>query len=236
MSTWPQAKTAENAVVIPTHCLFGSGGVVCVHVEGRLTDFVVHDAGAAIDEFASNGGQIANPVKLLRGLLQQRGFVITDEGFISSPHLRMEEIAPAVAQVANAAREASDYLLDRWRPVIRRDFKKVLRSLLETEFPHLKSHPMEIGASTRQHRFDFALDMKRGGVLLLDAVSHDQSAINASVIRNLDVRNGNLARVEQRIIYDDAQDWRAADLNLLSLGAKPVPFSRAQEVIERLAA
>ena len=40
---------------------------------------------------------------------------------------------------------------------------------------------------------------------------------------------------DQRIIYDDQEEWTTADLNLLQVGAPAIPFSRSAEVIYRLA-
>lgn len=236
MDEWPRPRALESVVAVPTHCMFGSGKVIRVYVAGGGARVVVHDGGAAIDELSSSGGRMPNAVKLLRGFLRPWGFSVTDRGEITSPLVPVADLAPTVALVANAAKEASDFLLDRWKPVIRRDFKQALRTLLEAEFPQLKQEVRLSGQSTKQHRFDFSIPTKEGGELLIDAVAHEQSAISASVLKNIDVRNIAGKRVIQRVIYDDAQEWRAEDLNLLKLGATPVPFSRAQGVIERIAA
>jgi hypothetical protein len=52
----------------------------------------------------------------------------------------------------------------------------------------------------------------------------------------LDVRAIRDPLLEQRIVYDDKEDWTPADLNLLQVGATVVPFSRSSEAIRRLAA
>jgi hypothetical protein len=40
----------------------------------------------------------------------------------------------------------------------------------------------------------------------------------------------------QRIVYDDQDDWKAADLSLLGLGATVIPFTKIRPVLGRLAA
>ena len=69
----------------------------------------------------------------------------------------------------------------------------------------------------------------------MDAVSNDASSINARLVANLDVKATNDPMIDQRIVYDDAQRWTAADLNLLQVGATIVPFSQSKHVIPRIA-
>jgi hypothetical protein len=238
LARWPQPRETGGRIVVPTHCMFGSGGVVRVVIEGRGDSFVVHDGGAAIDEFASGGGEMPGAAKLLRSFLRDGGFGVNDKGEIHSPVIPRADLPPTIALIANAAKEASEHLTDRWKPKVRRDFRLELRKLLRAEFPHLRveEEVRYAGKSAKQHRFAFSVPMAAGGQLLIDAVAHEQSAISASVLRNLDVRNANAGGLEQRVIFDDSEEWRAEDLNLLKLGATPVPFSRAHDVLGRFAA
>ena len=236
LAGWPQAREVGQRIAVPTLVLYGSGGVVRVYVEGGVNEFVVHDGGGAIDQFSNCGGSFPNTEKLVRSHLHGQGFVVTAEGYISSPKVDFSERASAIALVANASRDVSEFLIDRWKPVIRRDFKKALRELLEAEFPHLKRQVRKVGESNKAHRFDFMLPTPDGGELLVDAVAHEQSAITSSVVKNLDVSRANPAGIVQRVIYDDSQQWSAEDLNILRIGAVPIRFSQAQTVLERLAA
>ena len=38
----------------------------------------------------------------------------------------------------------------------------------------------------------------------------------------------------QRIVYDDEEDWRASDLNLLQMATTIVPFSKVNRALERI--
>jgi hypothetical protein len=71
--------------------------------------------------------------------------------------------------------------------------------------------------------------------LIIDAVAHDASSINARVVANLDIKSVGDPLIDQRIVYDDQEEWTPADLNLLQVGAPAIPFSRSEEVIYRLA-
>jgi hypothetical protein len=109
--------------------------------------------------------------------------------------------------------------------------------MLEIRFPkHVVRNAVIVGASNKPHRFDSMVRLSGEKQLILDAVTREASSINAALVAHLDVRNANLPNVEQRIIYDDTENWTAADLALLKIGAPPVPFSRASQVLERLAA
>jgi post-segregation antitoxin (ccd killing protein) len=141
-----------------------------------------------------------------------------------------------VALVANASKDAEAFLLSRWKPKVRRNFKKMLRTLLEQEFPHLHPEFRLLGSSQKQHTFDFAVDRSRGGLVLLDAVHNDANAISSAIARNVDVSRLVRHEIEQRIVYDDEEEWRAEDLNLLSLGAKVIPLSQASAIVAKLAA
>ena len=92
-----------------------------------------------------------------------------------------------------------------------------------------------VGASDKAHKFANVVSFANGNKLIVDAVANDPQSVNSRVVANLDVKSKNDPRIAQRIVYDDEDDWLRADLNLLNVGATVVPFSRAQEVIQRVA-
>jgi hypothetical protein len=117
-----------------------------------------------------------------------------------------------------------------------RDFKKLLAEFLIKRFDDRVVHgEFVIGHSNKPHKFANVVSLNGERKLIIDPVSNDSSSINARVVANLDVKANGNPNIIQRIIYDDEDDWSAADLNLLQVGATAVPFSRAGDVIERLA-
>lgn len=64
----------------------------------------------------------------------------------------------------------------------------------------------------------------------------EASSINSVLAANVDVKQAALKDLLQRIVCDDEDDWKAADIGLLGIGATVVPFSRSRPVLERLAA
>lgn len=236
LARWPAAQLLGNHVLVPTHCMYSSGSIVRVVVEGGRGEFKVHDAGGAIDEFSTVGAVNPKAISILRSHFRDRGIQTDKSGRLVSPAVQTDGLGPAIALIANASREAEDLLFSRWKPKVRRNFRQLLQQMLEAQFAHLKAEPEIEGASHKQHRFDFGIERGKGGLVLVDAVYNDPNAISSTVLRNLDVSRTEPGRFDQRIVYDDAEEWRAEDLNLLAIGAPLIPFSEAQSVISRLAA
>ena len=116
-----------------------------------------------------------------------------------------------------------------------RDFRQLLANFLADTFSKQLAEERIVGASNKPHKFANVISFANGRKFIVDAVANDPSSINARVIANLDVKSTNDPNIEQRIVYDDLESWSAADLNLLQVGANIVPFSRATEVIRRVA-
>jgi hypothetical protein len=112
-----------------------------------------------------------------------------------------------------------------------------LAEFLEGRFPKNVAHQVAIvGASNKVHKFANVITFDDGKRLIIDPVANDPSSVNARVVANLDVKATNDESIIQRIVYDDQEDWSPADLNLLSVGAPAIAFSRSATVIERLVA
>ncbi len=237
LAKWPGIGEQDGRVIVPTHCLYPSNGVITVIVEGGVSSFRVHDDGAALDELEASSGIIANPMGIMRSATRRHGVHITDAGVIYSPVLGVNELTAAIVLVANASKEAAHRLIDGMRPRPRRNFRFELEKLLESEFgrmPVRRSSPI-VGAH-KPHRFDYVVIVSEQRQLLIDGVTPDSSSINAAVVAHLDVKEAKLPNVVQRIVYDDGEAWKAEDLSLLSIGAPAVPFSRAREALKRAAA
>ena len=117
-----------------------------------------------------------------------------------------------------------------------RDFRLLLADFLSKRFDDRVTHgEFVVGNSNKRHKFANVVSLGGERKLIIDPVSNDASSVNARVVANLDVKAIGNPNLIQRIVYDDGDNWSAADLNLLQVGAVAVPFSRAGEVIERIA-
>jgi hypothetical protein len=117
-----------------------------------------------------------------------------------------------------------------------RDFKALLADFLAKRFDDRVDHnAIIVGHSTKPHKFANVVNLGHEKRLIIDPVAHEASSINARVIANLDVKAVEDPNIIQRIIYDDEESWSPADLNLLQVGAPVIAFSKASQVIERIA-
>ncbi len=62
---------------------------------------------------------------------------------------------------------------------------------------------------------------------MVDAVLPDANSINSHAIAHLDLNQLNDEKIVQRMVYDDDDNWDAADLNLLQMATTLVALSRA---------
>lgn len=241
MGEWPRVFEQDGEIIVPTHCLYPSNGSVTVSVCPAIGGhYLVTDRGGAYDEVGSSGSRLAPFVaaRMIKHLASGYGLTVDGNCLIRADRVKPDELMSAIILVANASKDAASDMLHRFKPRLRRNLKAELAELLEVQFPHhvLRNKVVVVGASNKPHRFDSAVRLSGDRQLVLDVVSREASSINAALVAHLDIKNANLARIEQRIIYDDDDKWSSADLNLLKIGAIPVPFSKAASVLERLAA
>ena len=234
MNAMCPVEDLEIGVRVTTQCLYPSNGLVRVFVNGGKGSVVVSDDGEALGEALAAGIVIENPEKLLRGFVKQRGLIIVN-GVIRTPVTPMEAAPVAILHVANVAKDAAHWLYEHGGLRRRSDFRELLSKFLANEFKQHVAETKLLGASQKSHTFANVISFANGRRFIVDAVSNDASSINARLVANLDVKANQDPMIDQRIIYDDAQSWPAADLMLLQNGATIVPFSQALPVIQRIA-
>lgn len=231
---WMPVDEKRDGVLVTTQCLYPSNGFVQVAVRGGVNAFHVSDEGGAIQEISGSGIHVSNPDTIVRHWLPEgcivRGGIIRTENPVS-----LQELSVMIAIVANASKEVADALFDRL-PVKRdRDFKRVVSDFLQKRFDdHVKHNELIVGASNTPHKFENVIALPNGKRLIVDPVLHEASSINARLVANLDVKNAKRKDIVQRIVFDDDEDWKPADLSLLSVGATAIPFSESRGVLDRL--
>lgn len=228
-------RQIEGGWRVSTHCMYPSNGLVEVTVRGGRNTFVASDEGGAIGEALSAGIPVRDYSRRVAHIVTEQGLKI-DDGVIFTPSMPLDAAPLGVLLVANAAQEVARWLYDHTKMPRTRDFRLVLAEFLKRRFSERLSHnSVIIGHSNKAHRFANVVSFPDGRRLIIDPVTNDPSSINARVVANLDVKAANDPGITQRIVYDDEENWSASDLNLLHVGATTVPFSRSEEVIERVA-
>lgn len=223
-----------DSVWVTTHCLYPSSAFVQVVVRGGASTYHVSDDGAGVREIEAAGAEIADPDKLLKHMVMKQGLSIKN-GVIRSPACDARALGLAIALVSNASRDVADWLFDHTKIERRRNFKVLLKQFLEQRFVDRVKQEVILGQSNKPHRFEHLIHLANGQRIIVDPVTHDPSSINSRVVANMDIRNAHYENLEQRIVYDDEEDWKPEDLNLLQVGAPiVVPFSKAANVLGRL--
>jgi len=234
---WTHLSSIERGVRVATHCLYPSNATVAVVVAQRGDGlFRVDDDGQALDEVSQSVLTSQQLPKLMSGIVRHRGCELTSRGEIISPCVKEAELRAAVILVANASKAAAEHLVSSVRPP-RKDMRRVIEDLLDLKFKDRWRRDGRIaGASNKEHGFDYIVRLANGRQLALDFVVPDASSVNSAVVAHLDVRQKKAADLEQRIVYDDTLPWRSEDIQLLKVGARPVPISSLKQSLERLAA
>lgn len=226
----------NGEIHITTHCLYPSNSAVSVIVRGSGNAYVVTDDGGAIGEIGSTGMREGPNDRQIRALVKAHGLEAKG-GVIYAPPVKFDEISAAVLLVANASKEVADWCLSHLRFTQPRNFRRDLSMLLKRHFhDNLKPDVPILGASNKPHKFGHVVYLPNDRLLLVDPVVNDASSINARVVANLDVRMAKNPNWKQIIIFDDSLKWASSDLKLLQVGAPIMPFSAAEQGIERLAA
>ncbi len=230
-----RVEASEDGIVATTHCMYPSNGLVRVTVRSGRETIVASDEGGAMGEALAAGIEVRNYDRTLSHLVREQGLII-QEGVIYTPQMPIESAPLAILLVANTSQEVARWMFDHGKIKRSRNFKALLAEFLMKRFDDRVAHgEFVIGHSNKAHKFANVVALDGDRKLIIDPVINDASSINARVVANLDVKAVKNPNIIQRIVYDDEDNWTPADLNLLQVGATPVAFSRASEVIERLA-
>jgi hypothetical protein len=226
-----------DGVQLTTQCMYPSNSLVHVVIRGAGASYVVSDQGGAVQEVAAAGGDASLADRKFRQLVERQGLNIRS-GVIYSPVVSPQELPAAIALIANTSKEVADRLFDQIKLKRDRNFKAMLRHLLKETYSDkaVRETPI-VGASNKAHKFENVIQLVSGQRITFDPVTKEPGSVAARVLANLDVQAAKHPNLEQRIVYDDIEDWQAADLNILLMSNTTlVPFSRVSDVLPRLTA
>lgn len=228
-------EAGDDFIRVTTQCMYPGGGLVQLAVRCGEDTFVVSDDGGAIRQIYAAGASLINPDKMINPMLKQMGLKI-GKGIIRAPACSSGDVAYSIAIVANASKAVADWLFSHVKIRPHYNFKEVVSNFLAASFQDNVRPETIVGNSNKLHKFDHIIRGPNGKQIIVDTVLRDSNSINARFAANMDVKNAGLEDVEQRIVYDDNDDWPVADLNLLRTSAALVRFSKAPEVFQRLVA
>lgn len=229
-------KEWGDSIRVSTQVLYPSNTAVTLTITGR-NQFVVSDAGGAVDEITGTGRWETPSERRMETLIANFGLKVS-RGEIFSPPVPMESLPSAIMLVANASKVVAEWASEHIRFTVTRNFKKDLEIVLAKHFNEsMKSNADILGDSNKPHKFAHVIYLPGKRQLIVDPVVNDASSINARVVANMDVRMRHDPLISQMIVYDDRLQWKASDLRLLKVGTpNVVPFSEAEPQVTRMAA
>jgi hypothetical protein len=226
---------SSDGIYVTTHCMYPTNAFVSVVIRGGQDTFMVSDEGRAFHEIHSSGTSSHTSDAQVRQLVKAQGLIV-ERGSIRSPFVKREELPVAIALVANVSKEVADWFYTHHKIKRLRDFKKIVKDFLQETFPKKVKHgEIIIGNSNKAHRFDNVVVLPNGGRLIVDPALHEHASWSSRIVANLDVRQAQHPGLDQRIVFDDDEDWTPEELNLLTVGAPAVAFGRSRQAIAQYA-
>lgn len=231
-----RAEPRDPDVAVTTCCMYPTNAFVRVVVRGGTNAFTVSDEGGGFGDVENAGVTARMTDGMVKHIVSPQGLKI-DNGIITSPSVTRDALPVAIFLVANASKEVAEWFYATLKIKRERNFKQLVRRFLDETFTQNVKHDLEIvGKSNKTHSFENVVLLANGRKLIVDPVLHDHASINARIVANVDVANMSHEGIEQRIVYDDSEEWKADELNLLTVGAPIVAFSKSPDVIRRVAA
>ena len=233
---WLAPVESENDVSFNTLHVYPSNGVAKISVQPMMDKFILSDLGGAYNCVTSSGNIDQDILKALSSFLKGTGMNVSQDGSICMSDVKMESLTAAASVLAETSVEASKHIIKKLRPIYRVDFRPELRKWVEERFKSKFQHNTRLaGASNKEHRFDYQIRIGEQTVLI-DAVRPDHNSIASKVLAHMDVANKHDRAISQAIVYHNDDQWDAADLNLLRVGAKPVEFGWIDNFMNNISA
>jgi hypothetical protein len=229
-----EVHSVNESSVVTTQCLYPSGSFVQVTVRGGEHTFYVSDEGMAVQEIESAGAVPSSPDRMIQPIAASFGLLVS-KGKIMSQQCSLSDLGLNIALVANASRSAAEWFFDTLK--VRQDekFKAIVSHFLRAKFHSAVQSGVLTGVSNKTHKFDNIIYLRDHRKLVVDSVVNDHNSISSRMVANWDLRSANHSGIEQRIVYDDRDKWKAEDLNILSAAATLVPYSKAWDVLSKFA-
>lgn len=123
-------KHIEDGVMVTTHCMYPSNGLVRVAVRGRGSTVVVSDEGAAFGEALAAGVPVRDYDRTLGKMVREQGLILNGS-VIYTPPIPLETAPLGVLLTANMSQDIAKWLLDYTKIKRARDIKTMLTKFLE---------------------------------------------------------------------------------------------------------
>jgi hypothetical protein len=237
LKKWPSIQMVNDTVVIPTHSLYPSGSIVNIYIDMGKNHAQISDGGGAFEELLKIGDVEGPMLKSIKLFSKRHGLSVDNRGWLMSPEISLDHLASFVAIVSSASVSAANYLIDKFNPYPTANaFKADVEYKLAAHFNEQLHKEFKYTGVEKKHTFDFMIQLNGSQQLLLDLVVPNANSINSAVVSHLDVAKLENKNIQQRIVYNADDDWKAADISVLKLGAATVKHSSIVKLARKLAA
>lgn len=230
------AEQTSLGVEVTMPVVYPDGSAVTVVVAAESGEYVVHDAGFGAMYLTSNGVQFSKQIrKRLASMATHYGCEFVDGRMTRRASL--EEIALAIAMVANASRCVGDEVLEARRRSESDFIAAVADSLRETiGSKRIRTNEQFTGESGAQYRIhNVVLDRTES-----DAIAFVEPLSSRSVVSQRFMEFTDLRPLHQNAsmyaVADDHEELSAPHRRLLQRVCEVVPYSEARAKFRPLAA
>ncbi len=229
------ARPTNLGIEVSMPVIYPNGEAVTVVVTVEGGEHIVHDAGFGAMQLTASG------VKLTKRLSRRLANLASHYGceFIANRTTRrcaVDQLALAMAMVANASRTIGDQALDIRQRADQSFVRSVKERIHAVAGVRVRDHHEVKGKSGRAYWMSHViLDPNQSRVVAyVKAVANDNSVL-ATVGEFFDIRGAHQA-IGRASIYDDSHEWRATNLTLLREVSEPVRYSDSETWAKRVAA
>ena len=242
MTDWQAIRTAicegrrfaltEQGAKVLSDTIMPSGMAISIHIEQRSSGLFLHDGCAAFDELARHGLGFSKD-GLLASMLRKTNFGVS-EGMVYRERVPLDDIAVGIAITADASFRAATYMLENADAPKVKPLDVRVRDALRLRYPMGRPN-FVVEGKNRQHTFDFGVVID-GETVLVEAVVPESAAINAAIVKALDVAGSDTIKARSVFVYDPLARWKSGQLSLLNLGGQPIEADRLNSATPLLAA
>lgn len=242
MTDWQAIRTAicegrrfaltEQGAKVMSDTIMPSGMAIHVHIEQRNGGLFLHDGCAAFDEIARHGLGFSKD-GLLTSMLRKTNFGLS-EGMVFREKVSLKNVAVGIAITADASFRAATYMLENADIPKIKSLDVRVRDALRLRYPMGRPN-FVVEGKNRQHTFDFGVVLD-GETILVEAVVPEPAAINAAIVKALDVARSDTIRARSIFVYDPRARWKSGQLSLLNLGGRSIEADKLNSAKPLLAA
>lgn len=228
-------QTSEGTQVA-THCLYPSFDQVRVYVVRVGEEYRVHDGGGAVRSAWEHSREGAVIQRALLKQANRYGLKIREDTLECDVKER-EWLGSAIMAVANASAAAAGSAVEHAVAAAENLLRQRIAEVLESTITSSKiSEGFElVGASGKQHRFDFGVSFSNDNLLLVDAVTPHHVSVSSKYVAFADSSRIEGMLVQNMAVFD--RRLSEDDVSLLQqVTAAIVPIGGLREGIKLIAA